>query len=130
MRIIWVRFGVHYCEENHDVLTVKIANQKLYYQQLQVFEFDSSRKRMSVIVRYPDDSIWLICKGAESHVIPQCIGGPIEDTLLHINDYAMVTLNLTIKTKRWYLILVVVLLIRIYELHSIFERVEETVYRK
>ncbi|XP_046654968.1 phospholipid-transporting ATPase IF-like [Daphnia pulicaria] len=48
---------------------------------------------MSTIVLFPDDSIWLICKGAESTIIPNCIGGPINQTLEHINDYALLGLR-------------------------------------
>ena len=36
------------------------------YELLNVFQFDSARKRMSVIVRTPDDKILVICKGADS----------------------------------------------------------------
>jgi P-type E1-E2 ATPase len=33
---------------------------------LNVIEFDSARKRMTVIVRKPDGKIMVICKGADS----------------------------------------------------------------
>ena len=36
------------------------------YQVLDVIEFSSSRKRMSIIVRMPDDRICVFCKGADS----------------------------------------------------------------
>jgi phospholipid-translocating ATPase len=36
------------------------------YKPLRVLEFNSSRKRMSVIVRQPDGRILMICKGADS----------------------------------------------------------------
>lgn len=41
------------------------------YEILDVIEFSSSRKRMSVIVRCPDNRIWLICKGADSALLPR-----------------------------------------------------------
>jgi magnesium-transporting ATPase (P-type) len=37
---------------------------------LGVHEFDSSRKRMSVVVRCPDGSIRLLVKGADSALVP------------------------------------------------------------
>ena len=37
-----------------------------HYKLLNVIEFDSTRKRMSVIVRTPEDKIIVICKGADS----------------------------------------------------------------
>ena len=39
------------------------------YQILDVIEFSSNRKRMSVIVRMPDDRVCIFCKGADSTLI-------------------------------------------------------------
>lgn len=36
------------------------------FKLLNVIEFDSTRKRMSVIVRTPENEILVICKGADS----------------------------------------------------------------
>ncbi|KAI8954416.1 hypothetical protein F4801DRAFT_533123 [Xylaria longipes] len=41
------------------------------YEILDVIEFSSKRKRMSIIVRYPDGRICLICKGADSAILPR-----------------------------------------------------------
>lgn len=41
------------------------------YEILDVIEFSSKRKRMSIIVRYPDGRICLICKGADSMIHPR-----------------------------------------------------------
>ncbi|OTB08256.1 hypothetical protein M426DRAFT_317370 [Hypoxylon sp. CI-4A] len=41
------------------------------YEILDVIEFSSKRKRMSIIVRYPDGRICIICKGADSMVLPR-----------------------------------------------------------
>jgi hypothetical protein len=40
------------------------------YEVLGVHEFDSTRKRMSVVVRCPDESIRLLVKGADSALVP------------------------------------------------------------
>ncbi len=40
--------------------------EQVKYKLLNVIEFDSTRKRMSVIVRTEDDRILVICKGADS----------------------------------------------------------------
>ena len=40
------------------------------YQVLDVVEFSSSRKRMSIIVRMPNQRICVFCKGADSTLIP------------------------------------------------------------
>ena len=36
------------------------------YKLLNLIEFDSTRKRMTVIVRTPEDKILVLCKGADS----------------------------------------------------------------
>jgi phospholipid-translocating ATPase len=41
------------------------------YQILDVIEFSSKRKRMSIIVRCPDGRIWLLTKGADSAILPR-----------------------------------------------------------
>lgn len=41
------------------------------YEVLDTIEFSSKRKRMSVIVRYPDGRIWLLSKGADSTILPR-----------------------------------------------------------
>ena len=53
----------------------------------------STRKRMSVIVRYPCGKIMLVTKGAETSVLPKCIRGPIKDSNKHIDQYALVGLR-------------------------------------
>ncbi|CAK7565744.1 MAG: drs2 neo1 protein [Sporothrix epigloea] len=47
------------------------------YEVVDVIEFSSQRKRMSVIVRRPDGRLWLICKGADSTVLPRLSMAPI-----------------------------------------------------
>lgn len=39
------------------------------YQVLDVIEFSSARKRMSVVVRFPDNRICLLCKGADNIIL-------------------------------------------------------------
>ncbi len=41
------------------------------YEILDVIEFSSKRKRMSIILRCPDGRIWLLTKGADSMVLPR-----------------------------------------------------------
>lgn len=41
------------------------------YEILDVIEFSSKRKRMSILVRRPDGRVWLICKGADTLVLPR-----------------------------------------------------------
>lgn len=48
------------------------------YEILDLVEFSSKRKRMSVILRCPDGRIWLICKGADSIMLPRLRMTPAE----------------------------------------------------
>ncbi|KUI54532.1 hypothetical protein VP1G_01891 [Cytospora mali] len=41
------------------------------YQILDVIEFSSKRKRMSIILRCPDGRVWIISKGADSMILPR-----------------------------------------------------------
>lgn len=45
--------------------------QKMKFDILDVIEFTSSRKRMSIVVRYPDGRVSVICKGADSAILPR-----------------------------------------------------------
>ncbi|KAF2665435.1 phospholipid-translocating P-type ATPase [Microthyrium microscopicum] len=41
------------------------------YIILDIIEFSSNRKRMSIVVKCPDGRIWLICKGADNVILPR-----------------------------------------------------------
>lgn len=45
--------------------------EKMTFQILDIIEFSSTRKRMSIVVRYPDGRIAIICKGADSAILPR-----------------------------------------------------------
>ena len=58
--------GVEYVgTDENNIITVKYEETKYEFELLEVFEFTSSRKRQSVIVRR-DNEIWLYTKGADS----------------------------------------------------------------
>ncbi|KAJ3960395.1 drs2 neo1 protein [Colletotrichum tropicale] len=55
-------------------VTLRLASEPdkdLTFDILDVIEFSSHRKRMSVVVRYPDGRICIICKGADSVILPR-----------------------------------------------------------
>ncbi|XP_022924003.1 putative phospholipid-transporting ATPase 9 [Cucurbita moschata] len=61
------------------------------YQLLDVLEFNSTRKRMSVIVRDAQGQLLLLCKGADSVMFERLAknGSEFEEqTKVHINEYA------------------------------------------
>ena len=60
------------------------------YKLLNLIEFDSTRKRMSVIVRTPEDKLMLICKGADSIIEKRITPGQplLEKTQRYLEEYA------------------------------------------
>lgn len=51
-------------------MTVSIFGREETYELLAVNEFNSTRKRMSVLLRRPDGTTVLLCKGADSAILP------------------------------------------------------------
>ena len=69
---------------------VKFKNKILKYKVLQVLEFDSDRKRMSVILNdMQTNEIILFTKGAESSVFKCCSKGDIQSCKDDINQFAL-----------------------------------------
>ncbi|KAH7907450.1 hypothetical protein BJ138DRAFT_1160138 [Hygrophoropsis aurantiaca] len=58
--------GFPFVTKAKDVLDIEVLGQPERYYHLKTLEFNSSRKRMSVILRAPDGKIILYCKGADS----------------------------------------------------------------
>ncbi|WAQ84589.1 hypothetical protein PtA15_5A162 [Puccinia triticina] len=60
------------------------------YQVLNILEFNSTRKRMSSIIRAPDGRIILYCKGADTVILERCAPHQPykESTLVHLEEYA------------------------------------------
>lgn len=71
----------------------KIENKTVKYQLLNICEFDSTRKRMSVIFRDPQGRIVLMCKGADS-IIKERLnqkslnGSVLKNTQDYVDQYA------------------------------------------
>ncbi|RWS10698.1 putative phospholipid-transporting ATPase IF-like protein [Dinothrombium tinctorium] len=64
------------------------SKQKRFFEKLHVFEFDSSRKRMSVIVKDEKGCIFLVCKGAETVLCDLIVEGKLKETLETVDKYA------------------------------------------
>jgi phospholipid-transporting ATPase len=60
------------------------------YEVLNICEFNSTRKRMSVILRCPDGKIRIYCKGADTVILERLArDNPyVEITTQHLEDYA------------------------------------------
>ncbi|XP_027044475.1 probable phospholipid-transporting ATPase IF [Pocillopora damicornis] len=83
-----VRFGVTYRGKIGDDIEVKVDDVIERYTLLHVLEFDSTRKRMSVIVKSPRGEHVMLVKGAETAVLDRLASGPKDITLDHVNEYA------------------------------------------
>lgn len=62
-------FGFSFTDRDENqcmVIENSLSGEIEKYELLNVIEFDSARKRMTVIVRTPEDKIMIICKGADS----------------------------------------------------------------
>lgn len=67
----------------------------LRYEILNVIEFTSFRKRMSVVVRTPEGKIKIFCKGADSVIYERLVPIPAETVDLeeHLYDFRETTLE-------------------------------------
>ncbi|XP_014638638.1 PREDICTED: probable phospholipid-transporting ATPase IF isoform X1 [Ceratotherium simum simum] len=83
------RIGIVFIGNSEDTMEVKTLGKLERYKLLHVLEFDSDRRRMSVIVQAPSGEKFLFAKGAESSVLPKCIGGEIETTRIHVDEFAL-----------------------------------------
>ncbi|XP_023485394.1 phospholipid-transporting ATPase FetA isoform X12 [Equus caballus] len=61
-------FGFAFRSRTSETITVVEMGETKVYQLLAILDFDNVRKRMSVIVRTPEDRVMLFCKGADTIV--------------------------------------------------------------
>ncbi|CAF0707238.1 unnamed protein product [Brachionus calyciflorus] len=82
--------GEEKCTESSGMIRkVKFFDQIYKYKVLDILEFDSDRKRMSVILKdLQEDRIILLCKGAESSIFKNCINGNIQSCDADIKTFA------------------------------------------
>lgn len=71
-------------------IMIEVNGRQQEFQVLNILEFNSTRKRMSSIVRAPDGKIKLYCKGADTVILERCAAHqPYKDaTLVHLEEYA------------------------------------------
>ncbi len=65
--------GFTFVGRDDDKLLVNVLGEERRYQVLNTLEFNSTRKRMSAIIRMPDGRIMLFCKGADSMIYSRLI---------------------------------------------------------
>lgn len=85
-------FGYEVTQKDNNSITIMQHGQERKFEILNVIEFSSSRKRMSVIVRDEDQKIYLLCKGADEVIFDRMKKNYDKDmfelTRAHVNKYA------------------------------------------
>ncbi|KAK3938419.1 phospholipid-transporting ATPase DNF1 [Diplogelasinospora grovesii] len=78
---------------SNDGIIVNVMGEERHYPVLNTIEFNSSRKRMSAIVRMPDGRIVLFCKGADSVIYSRLKRGEQKElrleTAKHLEMFAV-----------------------------------------
>lgn len=66
-------FGYFFCDrdDRNNMIIRMPSGVDVRYKLLNIIEFDSARKRMTVIVRTPSGEIKVMCKGADSIIYPR-----------------------------------------------------------
>ncbi|KAJ4855120.1 cation transport ATPase (P-type) domain-containing protein [Trichoderma breve] len=87
--------GYSVVQRNSKQITVQVTQtdgsvERLKYDILDIIEFSSARKRMSIVVRYPDGRISVICKGADSAILPRLRLSSLamQKATEHLDDFA------------------------------------------
>ncbi|XP_051021041.1 phospholipid-transporting ATPase FetA [Acomys russatus] len=84
-------FGFVFRSRTCETITVIEMGKPRVYQLLAILDFSNERKRMSVIVRTPEDRLMLFCKGADTIIYellhPSC-ASLSEVTMDHLDDFA------------------------------------------
>ncbi|KAK3393077.1 hypothetical protein B0H63DRAFT_457321 [Podospora didyma] len=78
---------------SNDGIDVNVMGEDRHYPVLNTIEFNSTRKRMSAIIRMPDGRITLFCKGADSVIYSRLKRGEQQelrkDTAQHLEMFAV-----------------------------------------
>mmetsp|Transcript_8609 Transcript_8609/g.8566 ORF Transcript_8609/g.8566 Transcript_8609/m.8566 type:complete len:281 (+) Transcript_8609:947-1789(+) len=95
-------FGYEFMGRDQDLnINIKVRGKEMKINVLNVIEFNSDRKRMSVVVRMPDKRIKILCKGADSILLPRIKQSDIIDTTwAHLEEYANEGLRTLVLTSR------------------------------
>ncbi|XP_023421282.2 phospholipid-transporting ATPase FetA isoform X2 [Cavia porcellus] len=84
-------FGFVFRARTSDTITMVEMGETKVYQLLAILDFSNVRKRMSVIVRTPEDQLLLFCKGADT-IICELLHSSCKDltnvTMEHLDDFA------------------------------------------
>ncbi|KRX09193.1 P-type ATPase, cytoplasmic domain N [Pseudocohnilembus persalinus] len=91
-------------ENNEDDVVISICGKLVAFKLLEVFEFDSTRKRQSVIIKDPETGkIKLLCKGADSVILKHsdrlnC--QKIPEVSQHLEEYSLIGLRTLLLSEK------------------------------
>nr|XP_040054070.1 phospholipid-transporting ATPase IC [Gasterosteus aculeatus aculeatus]XP_040054071.1 phospholipid-transporting ATPase IC [Gasterosteus aculeatus aculeatus]XP_040054072.1 phospholipid-transporting ATPase IC [Gasterosteus aculeatus aculeatus] len=88
-------FGYVFLSRTQDTITIREMEQEKTYEMLALLDFNSDRKRMSIILRFPDGRIRLYCKGADTVIYERLSPNSRhkETTQSHLDVFANATLR-------------------------------------
>ncbi|KAL7270432.1 aminophospholipid translocase [Rhizina undulata] len=85
------QLGYRYIARKPRSVSITVNGVEEQYEILSICEFNSTRKRMSAVLRCPDGKIRIYCKGADTVILERLVkdNDPIvETTLQHLEEYA------------------------------------------
>ncbi|XP_054468772.1 phospholipid-transporting ATPase IC [Anoplopoma fimbria] len=88
-------FGYVFLSRTQDTITIREMEQERTYEMLALLDFNSDRKRMSIILKFPDGRIRLYCKGADTVIYERLSpnSGHKETTQTDLDVFANATLR-------------------------------------
>ncbi|KAM8872326.1 phospholipid-transporting ATPase IC [Synchiropus picturatus] len=88
-------FGFVFLSRTQDTITIREMDQEATYEMLALLDFNSDRKRMSIILKFPDGRIRLYCKGADTVIYERLSPNSKykESTQSSLDDFANETLR-------------------------------------
>uniref|UniRef100_H2RJD7 Phospholipid-transporting ATPase n=1 Tax=Takifugu rubripes TaxID=31033 RepID=H2RJD7_TAKRU len=88
-------FGFVFLSRTQDTITIKEMEQEQTYEMLALLDFNSVRKRMSIILKFPDGRIRLYCKGADTVIYERLSPNSKykESTQTALDEFANATLR-------------------------------------
>ncbi|KAM3600581.1 uncharacterized protein V6R79_025445 [Siganus canaliculatus] len=88
-------FGYVFLSRTQDTITIREMDHEATYEMLALLDFNSDRKRMSIILKFPDGRIRLYCKGADTVIYERLSPNSRykESTQTALDDFANATLR-------------------------------------
>lgn len=86
-------FGVEFVSRAGTEVTITVRGVEEKWNVLHTVEFDSTRKRMTVVVESPEGKIMVLCKGADTVILDRLRPDPLtqairDETVEHLNRFA------------------------------------------